>query len=167
MAITRMRAIDHVKGTSVSKGTRRDATPAGHEVPTLLQEYEELLEQKRGIEARLAGYSKTVFLKEQRRIRREYQGRGQGASLDRWIDRKAEMERERAELVDEKHRIESRAVIIKEAAMKQKRALYRQSPERLPLAPILCEIRDELRLIRELLAAETAEVTEGTKGGDA
>ena len=151
MAMTRMRAIDHVKGTSTSKGTRNDARPAGHEVPTLLQEYDELMKQKREIEAQLAGYSKTTFLKEQRRIRREYGRRGEGASLDRWIDRKSEMERERAVLVDEKHRIESRAVTIKEAAMKQKHALYRQSPDRLPLAPILCEIRDELRAIHELL----------------
>lgn len=152
MAMTRMRAIDHVKGVSVSEGTRSDARPARHEVPTLLQEYEELIEQKREIEGQLAtGYSKTVFLKEQRRVRRECRGASDGASLSCWIDRKLEMEKERAKLVGTKYRIESRAMTIKEAAMKQKQALWEQSNDKRPLAPILCEIRDELRAIRELL----------------
>ena len=83
---------DNVVATNVSDATRSMAQPPTHEVRTFSQEYDALLEQKRELERQLSHYSKTTFLKEQQRIRREC-GYNHQKGLSQWIDKKSAQKR--------------------------------------------------------------------------
>ena len=149
MAKTAHRAIEHVKQTNASQATRSMAKPASCEVTSFYEEYQDLLQQKRDLEAKLHGYSKTAMLKEQKRIRHGLVGTGDLRTLNMWIDRKAQMESERAKLVEEKTLVEARMMAIKERAMQEKRG--RGINEGPTQRELIQQMVNELQAIRELL----------------
>jgi len=160
MALTRHRAIDHVKTTTASQGTKQDAKPCGHEVLTAAQEWDELQAEKRAVEAELSrSYGQTAFLKEQRRVRRENGG------ISRWIDKKAEMEEARTKLVVEKLRIETRMGNIKQAAHAERRAAFLATQIPYDKLAIWQEMLSELRAIRLLLEKAQSQQPSDTPAG--
>ncbi len=137
-------AINHVDEVRVSEGTRKMARPAGGEVLTFLQEYNALNVEKKELEARLSsGYSKTAFMKEQMKIRRE-----SGDSFQKWMSRKIELENEKQRIVARKLEVEKRMAFIKDRAMEQKTEEHDDKTGR---QSVFFAMLDELKAIRKLL----------------
>ena len=86
----------------VSQATRRDAQPANQvRFESYREEYDHWVSAKKRLEGQLAGYSKASFSSEQARIRRENKG-NQTRSINAWFSRKAQMEKERKDLIEKK-----------------------------------------------------------------
>lgn len=140
----------------VSQASRQMSRAATGEVATFLEEYNQLVQEKRQIESQLGRYSKASMLKEQQRVRRETRN-----NINAWINRKAALESERKDLVDQKMDIEQRISLIKERAMQEKRERSdfsdpgaTRKQEELEVSK---EILVELRKIRILLEGQKTE----------
>jgi len=156
MSMTAHRAVDHVKEVRVSAGTRSMAVPCSHEVPTLMQEWDELLIEINEINARLQDYTKAAFTKEQMRIRNL-----SGNTLKMWLERKMQLEDQRKKLVEQKMLVESRMCAIKDKVKEERRKI---SLVQDPRGQIFDAMLIELRAIRKLL--EYRQGAAETKGGE-
>jgi hypothetical protein len=143
MAVTAHRAINHVDEVRVSQGTRAMSRPCAHEVRSLSQEWDDLVAEKKELELKLQGFSKTAFLKEQQRIRK-----GKGDTLTAWVNRKSAMEEERRKVVETKNLVETRMMSIKEQVKQQARDKADVDDPRRHLFEAMLK---ELRAIRTLL----------------
>lgn len=129
----------------VSQGTREMARGPNGEVLSILQEFEDLKDQKRDLEQQLGRFSKAAMLKEQQRIRGKFTRNSQ-SSLDNWINRKAELEAERRLIVDKKIQIEKRMNAIKTEAKRQKQLLASAADPQLMLKQNQNELLNQILL---------------------
>jgi hypothetical protein len=150
MAVTAHRAIDHVKATTASEATRAAARPNTHEVLSFSQEYQELGAQKRAIESQMQAFCSAAMLKEQQRIRQSG-----GDTLTKWVNRKADMMKRRAALIEEMTLLTSRMTAIKVRAMDERRARNEATdPNREKFDSILTELRAIRMLMERALAMQ-------------
>lgn len=134
----------------VSEGSRRDAQPAkGMRFESHQEEYDHYCNQKRLIEAELAGYSKAAMAGEQVKIRRMYKG-DPNKSYSEWMSKKSSMENARQKLISRKAKIEIEIHRLKPLVKDENR---RMNPSLLKDGSVNLEMLHELRAIRELLEA--------------
>ena len=132
-----------VDKVAVSQASRAMAKPATHEVPSLEQEWADLVVEKRRLEGEIAKYGQTAMLKAQAEIRKSG-----GDTLNRWIAKKSSMEAARAAVVADKMAVETRMMAIKERV----RQIARDKNEyEDPRRALFEQMLVELRAIRSLL----------------
>ena len=123
------------------------ARPANHEVKTAWDEYQKLNKEKKELEQRL-GQFKSQMTQEQSRMRGAKYCR---STLEPWLQRKAEIEKDRERCVERKTAVEQRMNAIRGLAMQGKAAFDSQILDANGQLLQLCLV--ELRAIRELLSS--------------
>ena len=105
MAITRFRAIEHVKQTNASQASRDDAKPAVAKFASYSEEWTDLVQRKFEIQRQLAALNRRAS-KDNMAIRAKHNGQASG--IKEWLQTKGKIELEQERLRERLAEIEDR-----------------------------------------------------------